>query len=111
MVLAVLITAQVLAVRKIGLSMNVYFLNTFVGLSIFSSGVVYQFTLSPNYLYDDFFCDHRIAVPVLVVLSSILASAIAPLETLALQRTKAAVYASITTSKAGMFSLQTGGMN
>ena len=97
--LAVLITTQVLAVRKMGFEVNAYLLNTLVGIALTLSGTAYQIFYSDEKLYNEYFCSHNIYCALIIAISSILASFISPLETLALQRVKAAVYTSIGTSK------------
>ena len=97
--LACLVTAQVLAVRKMGFNVNAYLLNTFVGVTLTLSGATYQILYSDELLYNKFFCSNTYYTALIVVVSSIMASFISPLEALALQRTKAAVYTSIGTSK------------
>ncbi|XP_063714848.1 uncharacterized protein LOC134842438 isoform X2 [Symsagittifera roscoffensis] len=97
--LACLITTQVLAVRKMGFEVNAYLLNTLVGIALTLSGTAYQIFYSDEKLYNEYFCSHNIYCALIIAISSILASFISPLETLALQRIKAAVYTSIGNSK------------
>ena len=97
--LACLITTQVLAVRKMGFEVNAYLLNTLVGYALTLSGTSYQIFYSDEKLYNEYFCSHNIYCALIIAISSIIASFISPLETLALQRVKAAVYTSIGTSK------------
>ena len=82
-----------------GFQISPYLLSTFVGFVRVISALIYQFTFSSDPMYNDYFCSYPFYTAMIVVISGIVSSCVAPFEIVALQRIKTAVYMSIVTSK------------